>query len=834
MPRSNTFRPILSTVRFLLPALLIFLAYGRLQAAPAFTCTNAGVPLESNAAYTTTCNVTSGVAPFTWSISAGSLPTGVTQTTTPTSVTLTGPATVSGDASYTVQLSDATSSTATQAFNGTIAPAVAFTCTNNNVPDSAPYTTTCTVTGGTGVSPFTWSISAGALPVGVTSATTAKSITLSGQASVPGAASYSILLSDAADLTASQVFSGTIPGSLVANWTFANGSNLGEDTSGNGYNLTQMGSGTIGFDAAALGGKGAAIFSGSNYFNLGGASPQFPDMVPIGGNSYSIAAWINPGKIGAGAYGIIGWGAYGDTDHTNAFRTDGGNGVVNYSWGDDAEYDPSGLSVYDGNWHFVAVTYDSTTNDRYVYIDPFTSGLPPYQSNPRGSLNVLPVNFNVGITCTTCGGEYFVGEMSQLQIYNYALTPTQLTALDPPPALSITTTGPLPAGRQGTSYSGFTMAATGGSGQAVNYQWTSSTLPPGLSLDLTTGTITGTPAAAGTFTGVSITVTDTLTSQSASATFAISIAYAPLSITTTLISNGTIKQPYGPVTIAATGGSGTFNWTATGLPPGMSIDPTKGAIGGTPTASGLFSTAITVTDTVTNLTASQTYAAVIAPSLGLGTSSILVSSAAGSSSVVLSDSGAWTASSNDSFLHIATGSASGTGSAVVAFTYDAFSGTSTRSGTLTIAGLTLTVTQAGTGYAAPTTPVTLLTGLFSPWGVAADSSGNVYVANTTDDSNDTIQEWNAATGKTTTLVSSGLHYSESVAVDASGNVYIADSSNQAIKEWNVSTQQVRRLCPRTSAIRTEWPLTHPGTSTSATRATTRSKCGMRPPVRYRR
>ena len=83
---------------------------------------------------------------------------------------------------------------------------------------------------------------------------------------------------------------------------------------------------------------------------------------------------------------------------------------------------------------------------------------------------------------------------------------------------------------------------------------------------------------------------------------------------------------------------------------------------------------------------------------GWATNALVVGSAAGTSSVVLSYSGAWTATANNSFLHISAGSASGTGSAVVVFTYDAFTGTGTRTGTLTIAGLTVTVTQAGTNY----------------------------------------------------------------------------------------------------------------------------------------
>ncbi|HEX7423780.1 MAG TPA: hypothetical protein VF311_07830, partial [Terriglobales bacterium] len=175
----------------------------------------------------------------------------------------------------------------------------------------------------------------------------------------------------------------------------------------------------------------------------------------------------------------------------------------------------------------------------------------------------------------------------------------------------------------------------------------------------------------------------------------------------------------------------------------------------------------------------------------LGTYAITVGSAADSSSVVLTDPGSWTATANDSFLHISGGNASGTGNALVVFTIDAFAGTGTRNGTLTIAGLNLAVTQVGTNYAA-VNPVTTLvsSGLFWPMGVAVDGSGNVYIA---DVGYNAIYKWSAATQQVTTLVSSGLNSPSGVAVDGSGNVYIADTSNSAIKKWSASTQQVTTL-----------------------------------------
>ena len=202
---------------------------------------------------------------------------------------------------------------------------------------------------------------------------------------------------------------------------------------------------------------------------------------------------------------------------------------------------------------------------------------------------------------------------------------------------------------------------------------------------------------------------------------------------------------------------------------------------------------------------------------------------AGSGSYVVAATGAWTATSNASWLHTSSG---GTGNGLAAFTFDANTG-ATRIGTLTIAGQTLTVIQAGSTYVtanpiamlvpfglndpagvavdalgnlyfadaadnaikecnAATQQITILvaSGLKGPQGVAVDGAGNVYIADTGDSA---IKEWNAATGQVTTLVASGLSQVYGVAVDAAGNVYIADTYDNAIKEWNATTQVVTTL-----------------------------------------
>ncbi len=83
---------------------------------------------------------------------------------------------------------------------------------------------------------------------------------------------------------------------------------------------------------------------------------------------------------------------------------------------------------------------------------------------------------------------------------------------------------------------------------------------------------------------------------------------------------------------------------------------------------------------------------------GLGTPSAMVGSLAGRGSVLLVAGGAWTASSSAPWLTLPGTSQSGSGDAVVKFSYAANTKPGPRTGTITIAGFTFTVTQAGSGY----------------------------------------------------------------------------------------------------------------------------------------
>jgi sugar lactone lactonase YvrE len=195
------------------------------------------------------------------------------------------------------------------------------------------------------------------------------------------------------------------------------------------------------------------------------------------------------------------------------------------------------------------------------------------------------------------------------------------------------------------------------------------------------------------------------------------------------------------------------------------------------------------------MTGPATATVAVAPaniSYALGGNAALVGSAGGNGTVLLMANGPWTAASNASWLHLSAGSASGVGGALIQFSYDPNLSPGAQTGTLAIAGLTFTVTQAGKSYV----PVNLVAALFSsglndPQGVAVDGQGNLYIADT---ANHAIKEWMAGNQQVITLAQ-GLSNPSGVAVDGQGNVYFSDTGNHAIKEWMAANQQVITLAP---------------------------------------
>ena len=237
------------------------------------------------------------------------------------------------------------------------------------------------------------------------------------------------------------------------------------------------------------------------------------------------------------------------------------------------------------------------------------------------------------------------------------------------------------------------------------------------------------------------------------------------------------------VTPGTTGASGAFSSS-----PPMPILPNSSGVATAPalTANSIGGT-FTVTATVNALSVTFTLTNSV---YTLGVTSTLVGSNGGSGSVFLLAAGPWTATSNAAWLHLAANSASGTGNALIEFLYSANSNASTQTGTLTISGLTFTVTQAGASFTRNGLVTTLVSSdLEAPQSVALDGQGNVYIA---DSSDNAIKEWIVPNGPLKTLVS-GLNDPTGVAVDSQGNVYIADRKSNAIMEWIVPNGPLNTL-----------------------------------------
>lgn len=110
-------------------------------------------------------------------------------------------------------------------------------------------------------------------------------------------------------------------------------------------------------------------------------------------------------------------------------------------------------------------------------------------------------------------------------------------------------------------------------------------LPPGLQLNPTTGLISGTPTVAGTF---NVTILARAAGKEASATLRI-VVIGP-TITSPLFPSADIGQSF---SYQITASQSASSFTATGLPPGLSLNGATGLITGTPTVVGPFNVTVT-------------------------------------------------------------------------------------------------------------------------------------------------------------------------------------------------------------------------------------------------
>ena len=242
-----------------------------------------------------------------------------------------------------------------------------------------------------------------------------------------------------------------------------------------------------------------------------------------------------------------------------------------------------------------------------------------------------------------------------------------------PGSIAISTSPDLPPGNVGSSY-GVTLSATGGT---PPYVWAlSGSLPPGLTLNGTPGTISGTPTAPGTF-GFSLTVTDQAGAHQ-SQNFSILINPASASgftITNASFPPGAVGQAYQQL-LTSSGGCATpfspspaFRVSGGALPTGLNIvtnPDLSRSITGTPVANGTFNFTLTASDACGS-SASASFAITIsggsagAPQMVVSPSSISFTVQAGAANIPADQTINISSSTSTALNFTATAAAAGVG-----------------------------------------------------------------------------------------------------------------------------------------------------------------------------
>ncbi|MBL8211826.1 MAG: putative Ig domain-containing protein [Bryobacterales bacterium] len=487
-------------------------------------------------AYSQTLQAAGGSTPYDWRVISGALPPGLTLAPTTGVLSGTPSTTVGSPSTFVVRVTDSASRTATQSLTISIAAAggALSITTGATLPASligTPYSQVLTASGGT--APFTWALTSGSLPTGIT---LNPSGTLTGTPTQAGTFSFTLSVTDAASQTAARAFSIVV---TQANALQVTTSSLPAASVGNAYSQT----------LTASGGSGT-------------------------GYSWSIVAGSLPAGLTLNASGAITGTptAAGTANFTVQVRDSQNNTAV------------ASLSISAAAATTLSITTTALPAGTVGAIYPATT-LTATGGTGAGyswsSVSGLPSGLILSSAGVISGNPALAGTFTvQVRVTDSAGSSTtrDLTLLiSSTTALSVATTA-LPAATAGVAYPATTLAATGGTGSGYNWTVTSGLLPPGVTLS-TAGLLSGTPTSPGTFT-VTIRVQDSGGNQ-ATRQFNLTVS-GSLAINALTLPEAAIGSPYNQI-LTASGGTGagyTFELVTPTLPAGLSLSPT-GVISGT-------------------------------------------------------------------------------------------------------------------------------------------------------------------------------------------------------------------------------------------------------------
>lgn len=416
------------------------------------------------------------------------------------------------------------------------------------------YATIFSATGGT--PPYTFAVTGGAIPTGMTLARTGD---LGGSPTTGGVFNFAITVTDAGGATRTQTYSITvIPPVQITTLALPD---AGLNASGYFFNVDSIG---------GAGNKVFTVTAGSLPFGLtldpSGAISGTPILA--GSFTFTITATDPAGSSDSKTYTIV---IGGPVSITTVALAGGAVNQTNYSQ---------------------TVTASGGTGFKSFTV---TAGsLPPGLTlSSNGLLSGTPSS--AGTFTFTIGATDQLGESTTRSftiVINAALGISPATLPDLPLNLAYSQT----------------FTSSGGTGSKT-FAVTSGALPAGLSLSAE-GVLSGTPGTAGSYT-FTITATD-----AAGAAFAQAytvVVGGPIAISPATLTAPIINTPGFTTTLTASGGTGarTFAVTAGALPTGLTLSST-GVLSGTATAAGTYNFTVTATDAA-GVTGERAYTLVVAP-----------------------------------------------------------------------------------------------------------------------------------------------------------------------------------------------------------------------------
>ena len=495
-------------------------------------------------AYSQTISASNGTSPYTFAVSSGTPPSGLSLSA---SGVLSGTPSSATSATFTVQATDAYGCVGTLSY--TVLPVCpAFTITPSTMAvgtTGSAYSQALNVTGGT--APYTWSLQSGTLPAGLSLASSSGILSGTPTASngagtaltfkatdVYGCAatmSYTLKICPIITVTPASLITGTVGSAYTASMS----------SSGGATPITYAV--TAGSLPAGLSMSTAGVISGIPTASNGAGTSFTVTATDANGCPGSVVTTLKICPVITLTPATLPTATVGSAYSQNITAN---NGASPYAYSISTGTLPTGLTLTSAG--VLSGTPTNTTSQTFSILAVDANGCP-------GS-----VTYTLAPVCPTI-----------------TITPSSMAS-----------------GLVGTNYTQ-TLTASGGT-PAYSWSLKSGTLPAGLSLSPSTGIVSGTPTSSnGAGTALTFQVAD-LYGCSATITYTLKIC-SVITVTPASLVTGTVGTPYS-ASMSSSGGATpvTYSVTAGSLPAGLSMS-TAGVISGTPTTSNGAGTSFTVTAT---------------------------------------------------------------------------------------------------------------------------------------------------------------------------------------------------------------------------------------------